>query len=384
MKILHAFAVATLLSTATLGTSHANELQARTFPSSAGALKVDVVAEGLAHPWSLAFMPDGNMLVTERPGRMRIVTPEGKIMPPIENVPAVYTTGQGGLLDVILHPQFKQNRILYFAYAEGDEDKASTAVASARLKDNALEEVNVIFRQMPKVSGPNHWGARLVLDDDEKLYIALGERYNQSEKAQDLSTHMGKVVRIETDGSLPKDNPFAGDENVMPEIWSYGHRNMQGAALHPKTKALWTHEHGPRGGDEVNIIQPGRNYGWPEASYGSHYSLLPIPDDHTKRGFTEPVYKWNPSIAPSGMLFYGGKQFPDWQGDLFVGALAGQMLVRLDVQEGKIVEEEQLLKELHARIRDVREGPDGYIYLLTDSPEGRILRLSALENAKKQ
>ncbi|MGE0755283.1 MAG: PQQ-dependent sugar dehydrogenase [Alphaproteobacteria bacterium] len=360
--------------------AHAQEdISTRTFPSEIGALKVDVVASGLEHPWSLAFLPDGRMLVTERPGRLRIVSQKGALSEPVLGVPPVYADGQGGLLDVVIDPQFADNRLVYFSYAEATDGNAGTAVARASLQNNKLHNLKVIFRQQPKVVGPNHWGSRLVLGPDEKLFITLGERYKYSEKAQDLTTHLGKIVRIETDGSVPMGNPFAEQTDALSDIWSYGHRNIQGAALHPATKQLWIHEHGPRGGDEINIIQPGGNYGWPQASYGSHYSLLPIMDDHKGRGYIEPIHYWTPSIAPSGMLFYTGSRIPEWKGSLFVGALAGEMLVRLELDGGTIVKEERLLEGLYERIRDVRQGPDGHIYLLTDSEDGKVLRLITVE-----
>ncbi len=359
--------------------ARADDVVSRTFPSSIGAIKVETVAKGLEHPWSMAFMPDGNILVTERPGRIRIVSKKGTLSPPVEGVPAVYHFGQGGLLDIALHPQFSRNGHIFFSYAEEDSDspaKAGTAVANAVLRNNKLENVKVIFRQHPKVKGKNHFGSRLLVDDDEKLYITLGERFDQSKRAQDLTSHLGKIVRIETDGSVPKDNPFSSIPNAMSEIWSYGHRNIQGADFNPQTKQLWIHEHGPRGGDEINVIQPGKNYGWPEASYGSHYSMLPIPDDHTGKGFVEPVYYWTPSVAPSGMTFYSGSAFKAWKNHLFVGGLSCMCLIRLELGNGKIIQEERLLKDMQQRIRDVRQGPDGNIYLLTDSDDGQILKLS--------
>lgn len=348
---------------------------AQEFPSSPGTLKVTAIAKGLEHPWGMEFLPDGRMLVTERPGRLRIISAEGKMSQPLSGVPKVFAEGQGGLLDVALDPDFSQNQLIYFSFAEEEGGKAGTAVAKAILKERGLENVRVIFRQQPKVEGPNHWGSRLTFGRDGTLYVTLGERFNYSEKAQTLDNHMGKVVRIKTDGSVPTDNPFVSRKDALPEIWSYGHRNMQGAALNPESGELWTAEHGPRGGDEINIDQAGKNYGWPEASYGSHYSMLPIPDDHAKHGYTEPTFYWNPSVSPSGMMFYTGEKFADWKGDLFVGALSGTALIRLDIENGKIVKEERLLQNLEERIRDVRQGPDGWIYLITDSDDGKILRV---------
>lgn len=347
---------------------------AQDLSSSAGALKVTTIAKGLEHPWGMEFLPDGRLLVTERPGRLRFVFKNGALSKPLSGVPKVYASGQGGLLDVVLDPQFEKNRTIYFSFAEETDGKAATAVAKAVLNEETLENVQVVFRQQPKVESPNHWGSRLVFARDGTLFITLGERFNYRDKAQDLSTHLGKTIRIRTDGSAPPDNPFTGRQGALPEIWSYGHRNMQGAVLNPQTGALWAAEHGPRGGDEINIVAAGQNYGWPEASYGSHYTGFPIPDAHAKRGYVEPVFYWTPSVSPSGMMFYSGDRFPAWKGDLFVGALNGMSLIRLDVENGKIIKEERLLQNLEERIRDVAQGPDGLIYLLTDSDAGRVLR----------
>lgn len=345
------------------------------FPSTAGPVKVSTVAKGLEHPWGLAFLPDNRMLVTERPGRMRIVSQDGQVSAPLLGLPPVYAQGQGGLLDVILDPDFTRNQILYFCFAEEKNGKAGTAVAKAELGEKSLANVSIIFRQNPKVEGENHWGCRLVFDNKGELFVTLGERFNYSQQAQNLSTHLGKIVRLTTSGKPAPDNPFIGQTAALPEIWSFGHRNIQGAAINPQTGDLWAVEHGPRGGDELNIIAPGKNYGWPEASYGSHYSFLPIPDEHARQGFVEPLYYWNPSISPSGMLFYTADKFPTWKGDLFTGALNGRALIHLHLEKGKVVEEERLLKDLKERIRDVRQGKDGFIYLLTDNAQGRILRL---------
>jgi glucose/arabinose dehydrogenase len=353
---------------------------AQTQTEESPAYRVHQVAEGLEHPWALAFLPDRRMLVTERPGRLRMIDEKGNVSAPLKGVPEVFAEGQGGLLDVLVDPNFDSNQTLYLCYAEEQDGKAGTALASARWQETkgsipSLQQVQVIFRQLPKVKGDNHWGCRLAVDKKRYLFITLGDRFNYSEQAQTLDNHMGKVIRIHTDGTVPEDNPFVNDKKALPEIWSYGHRNSQGAAIHPETGSLWMHEHGPRGGDEINITEPGKNYGWPEASYGSHYSFIPIPDEHKEKGFTEPAYYWTPSIAPSGMLFYSGKAFPEWKGNLFVGALAGMKLVRLELEGNKPVKEENLLQEKEERIRDVREGPEGFIYVLTDSEEGRILRL---------
>jgi glucose/arabinose dehydrogenase len=333
-------------------------------------------ATGLENPWGMEFLPDGRALVTERPGRLRIVDKQGKLSEPIQQVPAVFAEGQGGLLDVILAPDFKQSRMIYLSYAEpGKDKKAGTAVARAKLVDDRLEDLTVIFRQEPKVEGNNHFGSRLAFASDEHLFITLGERFDYSENSQTLDNHLGKVIRLNADGSVPKDNPFVNQKGALPEIWSYGHRNSQGAAVHPQTGKLWMHEHGARGGDEINISQAGKNYGWPKASYGSHYSFLPIPDDHKGQGFMDPIHYWTPSIAPSGMLFYTGKAFPEWQGDLFVGALAETHLAHLELDGERVVKENKLLVNQEKRIRDVEQGPDGAIYLLVDDEEGEILTL---------
>lgn len=340
------------------------------------SLRVQTIAEGLEHPWGVVFLPDGRAIVTERPGRMRMVSTTGTLSKPLKNVPHVYAEGQGGLLDVVLSPDFAEDRRIYFTYAErGEGDLAGTAVARAVLKHDRLENVEVIFRQSPKKEGDNHFGSRLAFAPDGSMFIGLGERFDYSEEAQDLNSHLGKVVRIRADGSVPEDNPFVGRKGALPEIWSYGHRNIQGMALNPHTEEIWIHEHGARGGDEINIPRRGKNYGWPEASYGSHYSFLPIEDDHKGQGFAEPVHYWTPSIAPSGMVFYTGDRYPGWRGNLFVGALAMTHLARLELEGAKVVKEEKLLEEREARIRDVEQGPDGYLYLLTDSDNGALLRL---------
>ncbi len=358
----------------------APSVKADEFKSSAGNLNVSVVVSGLENPWSLAFLPDGRILVTERPGRMRLVS-DGVLSKPLSGLPEIFVQGQGGLLDVIVDPKSSERPVIYFSFSEEENGKAGTAVARAELNGEKLENVKVIFRQLPKVTGKNHWGSRLVLSGDGNIFITLGERFDYSKQAQKLDNHLGKVIRVRTDGSIPADNPFVGVEGAMPEIWSYGHRNVQGAALEPATGRLWTVEHGPMGGDELNITEAGVNYGWPEVSYGSHYNGVPIPDNHAERGFREPFYYWNPSIATSGLIFYTADGFPKWKGNVFVGAMAAKMLVRLTISDGKVTGEERLLQELGERIRDVRQGPDGWIYLLTDNKNGRLLRIEASENA---
>lgn len=341
---------------------------------------VDTVARGLAHPWGLAFLPEGRMLVTERPGRLRIVAPDGTLGPPVDGVPAVDARGQGGLLDVALDPDFPGNGRVYLSYAEpGTGDQAGTngtAVARGRLSGNRLTEVTVIFRQHDKHASSAHFGSRLVFDRDGRLFVTTGDRFSRRNDAQVLGSHVGKVVRIQTDGAVPSDNPFVRREGARPEIWSYGHRNVQGAALHPQTGELWTHEHGPQGGDELNVTLPGRNHGWPVVSHGAEYgSGRPIGEGRTKAGMEPPLHTWVPSIAVSGMAFLTSDRYPGWRGNLFVGALRGQALVRLQLDGRRVVQEDRLLTDLGERIRDVRQGPDGWLYLLTDSDDGRILRL---------
>jgi glucose/arabinose dehydrogenase len=343
------------------------------------AFKVETFAKGLAYPWGAAFLPDGRLLVTELPGRLRLIGKDGRISPPIKGVPDVQAAGQGGLLDVALSPDFSASRLIFLAYAEPREGGGSaTAVARAKLETNgdgpSLDDVKVIFRQQPEGLGTVHFGSRLVFARDGNLFITLGER-GQRDKAQDLSTHYGKVVRIKPDGSVPQDNPFVGKAGTRPEVWSYGHRNVQGAALHPGTGKLWTVEHGARGGDEINIPLAGKNYGWPVITYGRDYTGLKIGEGTAKAGLEQPVYYWDPSIAPSGLAFYTGDRFPEWKGSVFIGALRGQALHRLVLDGDKVAGEEMLLADLGERIRDVVAGPDGALWLLTDSPQGQVLRV---------
>jgi glucose/arabinose dehydrogenase len=343
----------------------------------AGDLKVETVAGGLEHPWGLAFLPDGKMLVTERPGRLRVVESGGRLSDPLAGVPAVLAQGQGGLLDVALDPEFERTRLVYVSYAEpGDGGTAGTAVARGRLGERGLDQVRVIYRQQPKVRGSGHFGSRLVFARDGTLFVTQGDRRGESDQAQDLASLIGKIVRINRDGSVPRDNPFVGRDGAAPEIWSYGHRNVQSAATHPRTGQLWTVEHGARGGDELNHPERGKNYGWPVISYGVDYSGAKIGEGTAKAGMEQPVYYWDPVIAPSGMTFYTGDRFADWKDSVLIGSLTPGLLVRLTLDGARVTREERYLGTLRERIRDVRQGPDGLIYVLTDSGRGRIVRVS--------
>lgn len=340
-------------------------------------LKPITIASGLENPWAVAFLPDGRALVTERPGRMRLIERDGKLSEPLAGVPPVVAGGQGGLLDVVIDPQFAGNQFVYWTYSEAGNGGAGTAVARGKLEGNKLADVQVIFRQQPKVSGALHFGSRLVFARDGKLFVALGDRFTRKDDAQTLTTHMGKVVRIDAaTGKAPADNPFVKQTNALPEIWSYGHRNQQGAALHPATGELWTHEHGPQGGDEVNVSLAGKNHGWPVVTYGRNYGTGTQIGEATERADVQPaVTTWVPSIAPSGMAFLTSDRYPGWKGSLFIGALRGQTLVRLELNGNKLVKEERLLSDFNERIRDVRQGPDGWLYVLTDARNGKLIRL---------
>ena len=351
------------------------------FKSEQGTLEVTTMTTGLEHPWALAFLPDRQgMLVTERPGNLRVVSADGKLSAPLSGLPQVWATGQGGLLDVVLSPDFEQDRTVYLSYAEGggEGNKAGTAVGRGRLSDDltAIKDFNVIFRQEPKLSVGNHFGSRLVFDRDGYLFITLGEN-NDRPTAQDLDKLQGKVVRIYPDGKVPDDNPFVGQAGVRPEIWSYGHRNPQGAALNPWTGTLWENEHGPQGGDEINIIERGKNYGWPMATHGINYSGQPIPQAKGKsaEGTVTPHHVWEKSPGLSGMAFYDADRFKAWQHNVFIGALVSKELIRLQFDGDKVVHEERLLGELNKRIRDVRQGPDGYLYVLTDENDGVLYKV---------
>jgi glucose/arabinose dehydrogenase len=370
MNLKSAWLAAALVAAATGAAA-----QEKVIRSEKGDLRLTTIASGLEAPWGLAFLPDGRMLVTEKPGRLRYVDAGGQLSAPLAGVPKVFAVGQGGLLDVALDPAFADNRIIYLSFSEPVDGKARTAVARARLGADRLEDVTIIFRQEPAIDARHHFGSRLVFDREGRLYVTLGDRGSQRDSAQDPGTHLGKVVRINSDGSVPADNPFVGRAGARPEIWSYGHRNIQGAALHPVTGELWIHEHGPRGGDEVNIARAGLNYGWPVITYGREYHGPKIGEGTAKAGMEQPLHYWVPSIAPSGMAFYTADAIPGWKGSVLVGALAAMQVARLDFgPDDKVRHEERIA--IGERVRDVRQGPDGAVYLLTDmGPGSRILRL---------
>lgn len=338
-------------------------------------LRVQTVAAGLEHPWGLAFLPGRRMLVTERPGRMRIIDAHGVVSPPLKGVPQVAAVGQGGLLDVVLAPDFAQSRRIYFSFAEPRAGGNGTSVARAHLSDTELTNVEVIFRQLPAVESSGHFGSRLVFARDGSLFVTLGERQLKhfTIRAQDLESHFGKIVRIQPEGGAVSDNPFLTVPGAQPEIWSYGHRNVQGAVLHPDTGELWITEHGPKGGDELNRSKPGANYGWPLVTYGIAYNGDKLGIGEQRAGIEPPVHYWVPSIGTTGLTFYTGNRFSKWRGQLFAGGLYG-MVVRLELRDNRVMHEERL--QFKQRVRDVREGPDGLLYVLTDSPKGEVLSVS--------
>jgi glucose/arabinose dehydrogenase len=345
--------------------------------ASAQTVRPETVASGLEHPWAVAFLPGGRFLVTERPGRMRIVDAQGRAGEPLQDVPRVAAGGQGGLLDVVLDSGFQDNRTLYFCFSEPGAGGNSTALARARLAadDARLEDVRVIFSGKPKVASSMHFGCRIVEARDGTLFLTTGERNSRKEDAQTLDNHHGKVIRVQKDGRAPRDNPFVSRSGALPEIWSYGHRNAQGAALTPEG-VYWMHEHGPQGGDEINVPQAGRNYGWPVITFGENYGGGKIGEGISERqGMEQPLHQWTPSIAPSGMAFLTSDRYgAGWRGNLFVGALKFRYLSRLEVAGGKVVREHRLLPDI-GRVRDVRQGPDGLLYILTDERNGKLVRV---------
>ena len=345
--------------------------------SERGPVEVTTIATGLNRPWAIAFLPDGRYLVTERAGQMRIVESDGTIGKPLAGVPTVHAVGQGGLLDVVLDPGFAENRTIYFSYAAPGEDGAHTAIASAKLESTALTNLHVLFRQTPGYDGGHHFGSRIVIGRDGFLYATVGDRGDHRDRAQQLDKTYGKVIRIARDGSIPKDNPFVDRNDANAAVWSYGHRNPQGLTLNPATGELFETEHGPRGGDEVNIIRKGANYGWPVVTFGREYHGPRIGEGQTKPGIDPPIHYWDPSIAPSGMAFLSKDDAGPWKGNLFVGALKFTLVARLELKDGEVVHEERLLADHGDRVRDVREGPDGALYVLTES-KGRLLRLKPI------
>jgi len=348
-------------------------------PAKPTGARAEGVVSGLVHPWGLAFLPNGDMLVTERPGRVRYLAKGGFVSDPLQGAPKAVAGGQGGMLDIAVAPDFETTRDVYISFSESRGGyKAGTSIARLKLdgagKDARFTDLKIIFRQQPAYDTGRHYGSRIVFAPDGKLLVTLGDRAYR-EEAQNLAQHVGKVVRLNRDGSVPKDNPFVGKSGAKPEIWSYGHRNQQAAAIHPGTGKLWTVEHGARGGDELNIPEAGKNYGWPVISYGTHYSGQKIGAGRSKSGMEQPAYYWDPSIAPSGMAFYTGDKHPKWRENLFVGALKYRQIRRLILDGDKVIAEENLLKGLGQRIRAIRQSPDGHIYFLTDSRRGQVMRL---------
>jgi len=330
----------------------------------------ETVATGLESPWSLTFLPDGSALVTEVRGRLRRISPDGELGEPVENVPAVFFAGQGGLFDVVLHPEFSSNQLIYLSFAEGLDASNATTIARGRLNGNRLDDVEVIFRNLPRKDTRGHFGGRMAFLPDGTLLLTTGEGVRYRQAAQDIHSGLGKVLRMNDDGSAPADNPFP----ESPYVYSYGHRNPQGLAV-SADGVVWLHEHGPKGGDEVNRIQPGHNYGWPAVTFGIDYNGEIISPHTSLPGMTLPAHYWVPSIAPSGLAIYAGGMFPQWSGDLFVGGLKSHDVRRLDVENGRVIGEEILFSELGVRIRDVRAGPDGAIYLLTNGKPGQLIRV---------
>ena len=346
----------------------------------AGPVSIQNLVGGLDHPWGMAFLPDGRLLVTERSGNLRILGTDRQLSAPLGGVPEVFAQGQGGLLDVALHPNFAENRFVYLSFAEpGQNGTASTALGRGRLEGNQLSGFEVIFSQEPKIGGPNHFGGRIVFSPEGQLFLTLGERFKFA-PAQDLANHLGTVVRLNLDGSVPEGNPFVEQEGAEPEIWSYGHRNIQAAAINPQTGALWVAEMGPLGGDELNLPEPGQNYGWPVVSWGINYDGTEIPDPPTRPEFADAVKYWSPVISPSGMAFYTGDVFLEWRGSVMIGGLSAQELVRLETDGQDVTNEERI--PLGVRIRDVEQGPDGLVYLLTDRDEGNVWRLAPLPTSQ--
>lgn len=338
---------------------------------------VEIVAGDLEHPWSLAFMPDGRMLVTERAGRLRVIEADGTLRPDaVSGLPDIFVQSQGGLLEVALDPEYDENERLFISYSCGSRTSNNTCLSSARLQDNELVDVTEIFRAQPGKEGGAHYGGRIAFLADNTLVMGLGDAFILREEAQSLANHIGSIIRINRDGSVPEDNPFVGREGAKPEIYTYGNRNVQGMVFDQQNGRLWSHEHGPRGGDELNLIEPGKNYGWPVITYGVDYSGAVISPRTRQEGMEQPIVHWTPSIAPAGMTLYQGDMFPEWQGNLLVSALAGREVRRVVLEGTEVVDQQRLFIELDERFRDVRTGPDGAVYLLTDKEEGQVLRVT--------
>ena len=380
MNILMSLPLRIVMLSVALFTSALAQDRPTVINSEKHSFRLVTLLPGLENPWSVAFLPDGRMLVTERAGRLRLVEQDFRLDPkPISGLPDVVSQGQGGLFDVVLHPEYAQNGWIYWAYNAPGAGGWGTALARGKLQGSRMTEVQVLFSMQPKTRSSQHFGGRIVFDRAGMLYLTLGDR-GDKDRAQKLDDHAGSVIRLHDDGRVPADNPFAKRAGALPEKWTLGNRNMQGATLHPKTGELWTHEHGPQGGDEVNVMRSGLNYGWPVITYGVNYGFgTRIGEGQTKPGMVQPLHLWVPSIAPSGMAFVSGSRFPQWAGDLLVGAFRDQMLVRLVLDGEKVVREERLLKGLVGRIRDVRMGPDGLVYLLTDDADGALLRLEPVK-----
>jgi len=352
--------------------------QSTLFETRQADFTVETVADGLEHPWSIAFMPDGNILVSERAGRLRLIEDGALRDAPVTGLPDILALQQGGLLGLALHPDFETNRLVYFAFSEGRRDRNHTALARGRLTEDAtaLEAVETLFHVNIDKDRGLHFGGRIVFLGDGTLLLTLGEGGLYRQEAQNLGNHLGTIIRLNDDGSVPFDNAFVSLSGALPEIHSYGHRNVQGIAVNPQTGSVWAHEHGARGGDEVNLIEAGRNYGWPLITYGRNYDGTPVSDSTHGEGLEQPIWYWDPSIAPSGLAFYTGEAFENWQGDAFIGGLVSQKLVRLEVEGDRIIATESLLEDMNVRIRDVASGPDGFLYLLTDDRNGALLRLT--------
>ncbi len=347
---------------------------AETFSLQKASFEAVVLTDNLDHPWGMAFLPDGRMLVSEREGRLRMVSAQGELSDPLSGLPEVFDQGQGGLLDVALHPDFAANGLVYFTYSQPDGDGARTALARGRLDGMSLRDVETIFAAGNLASGGRHFGSRIVFAPDCTIYMTAGER-GDARQAQNLKTQNGTVIRLNDDGSVPPNNPFVGPTGTPPTTYTFGHRNPQGMAVHPITGEVWVHEHGPQGGDEINLLKPGANYGWPIVTFGKSYAGFPIGEGTSKPGMEPPLHHWTPSIAPSGMAFYTGDAFPAWKGNLFVGSLKFAYLARLELDGARVISEERLLEDEFGRVRDVRQGPDGLLYILTDESDGSLVRL---------